>query len=148
MADILVLIPGASEGKGLGIQFLKPVERTAIIAHLLELTHLQEDGEEADLETVFDAINFELAAFSEELGERQQIVVLSKADAASSDEKVARYVEVFEKRDYRVFVVSSVTGRGIPELVAYLADMVDAGRKVRADQLAQAADSVNSYNDV
>jgi GTP-binding protein len=124
VADIPGLIPGASEGKGLGIRFLKHVERTRVIAHLLDLAHLNEDGEEADLVQLFDSINHELAQFSEELAAREQLVVLSKADAASSPERIAEYVEKFKARGLDMHVISSVTGQGIPELIEKLAQRV------------------------
>jgi GTP-binding protein len=133
VADIPGLIPGASEGKGLGIRFLKHVERTAIIAHLLDLTHLDENGEEADLATIFENINHELAAFSPELAERSQLVVLSKADAASSEERIDHYRNHFTKLGYDVAVISSVTGRGIDELVEHLATRVDEMRRLRGE---------------
>jgi GTP-binding protein len=124
VADIPGLIPGASEGKGLGIRFLKHVERTKIIAHLLDLTQLTEDGEEADLEKLFDTINHELRNFSEELANRRQLVVLTKADAVSSQERVQHYLQAFKQRGYDALVISSVTGQGIEELVERLAARV------------------------
>jgi GTP-binding protein len=124
VADIPGLIPGASEGKGLGIRFLKHVERTRIIAHLLDLTHLNEDGTEADLEELFDAINHELKEFSEELASRRQLVVLTKKDAVSSPERVEYFRKRFKERGFEVAVISSVTGEGIPELVEAFATRV------------------------
>ena len=121
VADIPGLIPGASEGKGLGIRFLKHVERTKIIAHLLSLTQLTEDGEEADLEELFDCINAELESFSEELAAREQIVVLTKADSVSSPERLEHFKKRFRERGYDVIVISSVVGTGIDELVERLA---------------------------
>ncbi len=124
VADIPGLIPGASEGKGLGIRFLKHVERTKIIAHLLDLTQLTEEGEEANLEELFDCINGELRNFSEEVASREQIVVLTKADAVSSPERVEHYRERFAARGFQVVVISSVAGTGIDELVESLAKRV------------------------
>jgi len=121
VADIPGLIPGASEGKGLGIRFLKHVERTKIIAHLVNLTQLDESGEEADLEEAFDCINSELRKFSEELAGREQIVVLTKADAVSSPERLEEFRKRFKARGHDVVVVSSVVGTGIDELVERLA---------------------------
>ena len=123
VADIPGLIPGASEGRGLGIQFLKHVERTKVIAHLLDLTHLNDDGEESDLVKDFDSINHELRMFSEELAERPQIVVLTKVDSVSSPERVELYRTEFEKRGYKVAVISSVVGTGVPQLIEDLADI-------------------------
>jgi GTP-binding protein len=124
VADIPGLIPGASQGKGLGIRFLKHVERTKIIAHLLDLTQLTEAGEEANLEELFDCINAELKNFSEEVAAREQIVVLTKADAVSSQERVEHYRSVFEGRGYEVVVISSVAGQGVDTLIERLARRV------------------------
>jgi GTP-binding protein len=126
VADIPGLIPGASEGKGLGIRFLKHVERTKIIAHLLDLTQLTEAGEEARLDGVFDTINGELTKFSEELASRRQIVVLTKADAVSSQERVAEYLDKFKQRGYEVLVISSVTGQGVNDFIEACARQVFA----------------------
>ena len=124
VADIPGLIPGASEGKGLGIRFLKHVERTKIIAHLVNLTQLTEDGDEADLEQLFDCINAELKSFSEELAAREQIVVLTKSDSVSSPERLEFFRKRFQERGYDVLVISSVVGTGIEELIERLARSV------------------------
>ena len=124
VADIPGLIPGASEGKGLGIRFLKHVERTRILAHLLDLTHLEEDGTESDLEQLFDAINHELKQFSEELASRKQLVVLTKKDSVSSEERVEHFRRRFKDRGFEVAVISSVTGEGVPELIEAFATRV------------------------
>ncbi len=126
VADIPGLIEGASEGKGLGIRFLKHVERTRIIAHLIDLTQLTEQGEEADLEVLFDTINRELKNFSEEVAAREQIVVLTKVDAVSSPERVEHFRQRFTARGLKVHVISSVTGAGVPELVDTIAHRVFA----------------------
>jgi GTP-binding protein len=106
----------------LGIRFLKHVERTKVIAHLLDLTQLDENGEEMDLERAFDAINHELKEFSEELATRPQLVVLTKLDASSSQERVQHFAEKFKSRGYQVAVISSVVGTGISSLIEELAD--------------------------
>jgi GTP-binding protein len=124
VADIPGLIPGASEGKGLGIQFLKHVERTKIIAHLLDLNQINDDGSEADLVEIFTCINQELKNFSQEVSERQQIVVLTKADAVSGPEKIEHYKRIFQGRGYEVAVISSVAGVGIDDLIERFAKAV------------------------
>ena len=138
VADIPGLIPGASEGKGLGIRFLKHVERTKIIAHLLNLTQLTEDGEEADLEELFDCINAELRNFSEELAAREQIVVLTKTDAVSSPERLEHFKRRFEERGYDVLVISSVVGTGIDALIERLAKSVFRDAPPATTQTGQA----------
>lgn len=124
VADIPGLIPGASEGRGLGIRFLKHVERTKVIAHLLDLTQLNEDGSEADLEELFQCINSELRTFSEEVAEREQIVVLTKADAVSSADRIEEYRRRFSDAGFEVAVISSVAGQGIDDLIESLARRV------------------------
>jgi GTP-binding protein len=128
VADIPGLIPGASEGKGLGIRFLKHVERTKIIAHLLDLTQLTESGEEANLEQLFDCINQELSNFSPEVAEREQLVVLTKVDAVSSPERVELYKKRFEQRGYEVVAISSAANIGIDDLIERFAKRVFAQR--------------------
>ena len=118
-----------------GIRFLKHVERTHIIAHLLNLTQLTEDGEEADLEQLFDCINAELELFSEELAVREQIVVLTKCDAVSSPERVEEFTRRFKARGYDVAVISSVVGKGIDELIERLAQSVFKAPSVGAETL-------------
>ena len=122
VADIPGLIPGASEGKGLGIRFLKHVERTKVIAHLLDLTQLNDKGEEADLIEAFEAINHELREFSEELAARQQLIVLTKVDAVSSEDRVEQFRSEFERRGHKVAVISSVVGTGVAAFIETLAD--------------------------
>lgn len=124
VADIPGLIPGASEGKGLGIRFLKHVERTKILAHLLDLSQLDDSGNPVALEGVFDAINTELGLFSEEVAARPQVVVLSKVDAVASPDLAERYVKYFSERGYPVIVLSSVTGQGVEDLVEALASRI------------------------
>ena len=124
VADIPGLIPGASQGKGLGIRFLKHVERCAVIAHLLDLTQLDLD-ENADLLATFEAINQDLKNFSEEIAQRKQIVVLSKVDSVSSEELALKVKKSFEERGHETMIISSVTGAGIADFIEKCADYVD-----------------------
>lgn len=128
VADIPGLIPGASEGRGLGIRFLKHVERTKVLVHLLDLTQLTDAGELADLEQVYESISHELDCFSPELAKKPQLVVLTKADAVSDQERIDHYRDLFVARGHEVRVVSSVSGRGIPELIELVARRVEQGR--------------------
>ncbi len=108
IADIPGIIEGAHEGRGLGLQFLRHIERTRTLAFLLPV-----DG---DVETEYRALREELTAYSEELSQRPHCVVLSKADLLGADTPPA----VDAPEAWGVFVVSAVTGAGIPELLEAL----------------------------
>lgn len=79
LEDVPGLIPGASEGKGLGIQFLKHIERTGVLLHMLDMYRMDA------LFSDYEAIRYELQAFSPELAEKQEIIVFSKADIVDSE---------------------------------------------------------------
>lgn len=116
VADIPGLIPGASQGTGLGIQFLKHVERCRFLLHLVSMDDTGEDP--PDPVARFDALQAELMAFSPELHDRPQIVVLTKADV-TDPERVAELVATFTERfGAAPHVVSSITGDGLKPLVA------------------------------
>ncbi len=114
VADIPGLIEGAHEGKGLGIAFLKHIERANILVHLLDLTH-------EDLKGEFRKINEELASFSPKLAEKEQIVVFNKVDATIS-EIVDEAKKEFSK--YKPLFISSVSGEGLDPFLYRLKDEV------------------------
>jgi GTP-binding protein len=108
IADIPGIIEGAHEGRGLGLQFLRHIERTRTLAFLLSV-----DG---DVGTEYQALREELAAYSEELSGRPHCVVLSKADLLAGEPPPA-----LDAPDaWGTFVVSAVTGAGIPDLLEAL----------------------------
>ncbi|HSA07492.1 MAG TPA: GTPase ObgE [Candidatus Gastranaerophilales bacterium] len=116
IADIPGLIKGASEGIGLGHEFLRHVERTRILVHLLDM--LEDDPLEN-----FQIINDELKKYGGRLTEIQQVVVLNKIDAAD-ELKVEMLKQKFEEMGYDVFLISAATGKGAKELVNYLIQKV------------------------
>lgn len=138
VADIPGLIEGAHEGKGLGITFLKHVERASTIAHLIDLyTHpLKIDLENQDPSQIselfgsknateaFEIINHELKSFSESLANKKQVVVLTKIDLISDPKIIKQAIKKFEKMGYKCLAVSSATGKGIEELIDLIASMV------------------------
>ncbi|MGC4045859.1 MAG: GTPase ObgE [Armatimonas sp.] len=114
LADIPGLIEGASEGAGLGIQFLKHLERTRLLVHLIDVSGLSGRDPESD----FTIINNELANFSEELSALPQIVALSRIDVLGADrDEVERLKAHFEAQGATVFPISAVTGEGIEALI-------------------------------
>jgi len=121
VADIPGLIEGASEGKGLGHEFLRHIERTALIVHIVDLTG---SYEERDPLEDYDIINAELAAHAQELADRQRIVVGNKADVAGTDEPSARLRARAEADGVPYFEVSAVTGAGLDPMIRSVAERV------------------------
>jgi GTP-binding protein len=109
-ADIPGLIEGASAGKGLGHQFLRHVERCAMLLHLVDGS----EGDDAVLAERIAVLNRELARFSELLAGKPQIVVLNKADTRQDLDAVA--AGLAKRLGLEVLVISGVSGQGIKEL--------------------------------
>jgi GTP-binding protein len=120
VADLPGLIEGAHAGAGLGIQFLRHIERTRLLAHLVDLS--ESTGREPEED--FEIIMRELASFSEELAKKPMIVVAAKMDAAQDPDRVARLRRLAEERGLPLFEISSVTGQGIEALKHAMAERV------------------------
>ncbi|RUM41734.1 MAG: GTPase ObgE [Desulfurobacterium sp.] len=116
IADIPGLIEGAHAGKGLGHEFLRHVERTKLLLHLIDLTDLTRAPKEA-----FEKINKELELYSPELAKKPQIVVGTKIDALVDRSKIEELKKYFEEKGYPFFAVSAVTGEGMDELMWFVA---------------------------
>jgi len=117
LEDVPGLIPWASEWKGLGIEFLKHIERTWVLLHLLDLYRLDKVFQD------YADIRHELEVFSPELKEKEEIVVFSKADLL--DDEMKKFVmEEFKKKypKQKAFIMSSATGEWVDELVDFLID--------------------------
>ncbi len=117
MADIPGLIEGAHAGAGLGLQFLRHVERTRLLIHLL-------DGASLDPASDYLAINNEIALYSPELAEKPQIVALNKADLPDVD--VMRDLLLEELGLDEMHVISAVTGEGVQGLLRIIADRLES----------------------
>ncbi|MCX7991428.1 MAG: GTPase ObgE [Proteobacteria bacterium] len=116
VADIPGLIQGAHKGEGLGHSFLKHIERTKILIHLIDLSYL---GYKSPLKG-FQIINDELRLFNEELSEKPQIVVIGKIDMPEVRKRAKRYEKLFSERGFKVFKISSVTREGVDELLFFI----------------------------
>jgi GTP-binding protein len=112
MADIPGLIEGAHEGAGLGIQFLRHIERTRLLAHLVDVSDASGRLPVEDFHTIMG----ELAAFSAELAAKPQILVATKMDAAQDPSRVDALRTLAAERGLAFFAISSVTGEGLDEL--------------------------------
>ena len=113
MADIPGIIEGAHEGAGLGHRFLKHLERSGILLHLVDISWIPERDPLAE----YEAVTRELAMFSDELAAKEQIVVITKTDLPQTREKLPEIREWFESRGIKVFPISSATGEGTAELL-------------------------------
>lgn len=112
MADIPGLIEGASEGVGLGHEFLRHVERCRLIVHVVDVSGIEGRDPKED----FDKINHELASFSEELAERPQIVAANKCDLAT-EEQIAEFESFIREKGLPFFRISAATTEGTDVLI-------------------------------
>ena len=117
IADIPGLIEGASEGVGLGHEFLRHVERCRFLVHIVDLTS-------EDPVKNYMTINNELKKHSEKLGSLYQILVLNKIDAVTDEDK-DKYIKEFRKYSDDVFAISAVTRENIEQLLYFISDKVD-----------------------
>ena len=120
-ADVPGLIEGASEGHGLGHEFLRHIERTALIMHVVDVTGGYEGRDVID---DYHTINAELAAYATDLAVRPQVVVANKCDMPGTEEAVERLRAAAEADGRPFFAVSAVTGDGLDALVSAVADRV------------------------
>ena len=130
-ADVPGLIEGASEGRGLGHQFLRHIERTALILHVVDVTGGYEGRDAVE---DYRTINAELAAYASELAERPQIVVANKCDLPGTEDAVERLREVAEADGHQFFAVSAATGAGLDALVSTCAAEV---ARLRAEAVSE-----------
>ncbi len=112
VADIPGLIEGAHEGHGLGTRFLRHVERTRLLAHLVDISEATGRDPVHDFEVVMK----ELASFSQEMAGKPILVVATKLDAAQDPERLASLQRMAKEKGLAFYAVSSVTGQGIEEL--------------------------------
>ncbi|MBW1598285.1 GTPase ObgE [Streptomyces sp. JJ38] len=133
VADVPGLIPGASEGKGLGLEFLRHVERCAVLVHVLDTATLESDRDPA---SDLDVIEQELAQYGRGLEDRPRLVVLNKVDIPDGRDLADLVRPDLEARGYRVFEVSALSREGLKELSFALAGIVEEARAARPRQEA------------
>jgi len=125
IADIPGLIEGASEGIGLGHEFLKHIERTKVIIHMVDAASTEGRDPIEDINT----INGELAAYNEELIKRPQVIAANKLDVLYGEEEeqvIQKLKDTFEPQGIKVFPISAVSGKGIKELLYHVREMLDS----------------------
>ena len=123
IADIPGLIEGASEGVGLGHEFLRHIERTKVLIHLVDAASTEGRDPIADIY----AINKELEAYNADIAHRPQVIAANKIDAIYAEEDEDPLVKIrkeFEPKGIKVFPISAVSGQGLSELLYYVSDML------------------------
>jgi GTPase len=122
IADMPGLIRGASQGAGLGIQFLKHIERTRILVHLVECASEDPLGDMLVIEE-------ELKQYDPSLLKRARVIVLSKTDLCPDQKGLKKNLQAFKRRKYPALAISSVTGEGLEELVRWVAERLKMEKK-------------------
>jgi len=117
LADIPGIIEGASEGAGLGHEFLRHIDRCRLILHVVDISASEGRDPIADFKT----INKELKSYSPELAERPQIVVANKADIAQDEELIERFKSYIKDNGYELFMISAAANTGVKKLVNHTA---------------------------
>ena len=120
MADIPGLIEGASEGVGLGLKFLRQVERTRILIHVIDVAGTEGRDPVED----FYKINSELASYSEKLASKLQVVAANKIDVMQDEENYNKLAKIAKQKGYEIYKISAVTGEGLSELFNRVAELL------------------------
>ncbi len=134
VADLPGLIKGASLGEGLGDKFLKHIERTRVIAHVIDMSGLEERDPYNDYET----IKKELNDFDPSLLNRKSLIIANKMDMEQSNKNLEEFKKKL-KDDVKIFEVSAITGKGLDEVITYMADVLD--------ELPEIVDDKEKYED-
>ena len=135
LADIPGIIEGASEGVGLGIQFLRHVERTRLLLHVLDVAGVEGRNPVEDFKT----INEELKRYSEKLATRKQIIVANKIDSMQDDENYKELEKLAKENGIEVYKISAVTGEGLNELFNHVADVI---KTLPKEEIVEAEDRI------
>jgi GTP-binding protein len=130
VADIPGLIEGASKGLGLGLRFLRHIERTHLLVHLLDMTEGRPQNPLED----FRALNSELEAHQPALSHKKQIVAVNKIDVPGVRAKASHFIEPFRKLGYRLYLISANTGEGLDELLKAISETLKPDSSARGGQ--------------
>ena len=126
LADIPGLIEGAAEGVGLGHDFLRHVERTKVLIHIVDISGL----EGRDALDDFDKINGELKLYNEKLATRPQVVVSNKMDILEDESIFEEFKNELEGRGYKVFKMSAATRQGVDDVIAYVSELLREAEEI------------------
>ena len=132
VADIPGLIEGAHSGHGLGMRFLRHIERTRLLAHLIEVSEHADSEPEQDFETILE----ELSRFQPELARRPMLLIASKLDLAGEGRRLRALEQLAARRNLRLFRVSTATGEGLDELKWGIAELLRERRRAEPEPVA------------
>ena len=119
MADLPGLIEGASVGEGLGDRFLRHIERTRVLLHVLDMS----GSEMRDPYEDYQTINQELEKFNPKLMKRPMVILANKMDLPNAEENLKKFKE--KVKDKKIFAITAMNGQGLQEVIDYLADLLD-----------------------
>ena len=120
IADIPGIIEGASEGVGLGIQFLRHIERTRVLLHFIDVSGIEGRNPVED----YYKVNEELKNYSEKLSKRTQIIVANKADSITDENLYLELEKVAKEHNQKIFKISGITGEGVEVLMNYVSNLL------------------------
>ena len=120
IADIPGIIEGASEGVGLGLQFLRHIERTRLLLHVIDVS----GSEGRDPIDDFNKINAELQKYSKKLSKRKQIIVANKIDSMQDESLYNELEKMAKENNIEIFKISAVTGEGVSELIKHVSELL------------------------
>ena len=126
LADIPGLIEGAAEGIGLGHDFLRHVERTKVLIHIVDISGL----EGRDALDDFDKINSELKLYNEKLAKIPQVVVANKIDILEDESIFEEFKNKLENRGYKVFKMSAATRQGVDDVISYVSELLQEAEEI------------------
>lgn len=120
IADIPGIIEGASEGVGLGLQFLRHIERTRLLLHVIDVS----GSEGRDPIDDFNKINAELQKYSKKLSKRKQIIVANKIDSMQDESLYNKLEKMAKENNIEIFKISAVTGEGVSKLIKHVSELL------------------------
>lgn len=135
MADIPGIIEGASEGVGLGTQFLRHIERTRLLLHVIDVAGTEGRNPSDD----FEKVNAELKTYSEKLSNRKQIIVANKSDSLQDEQAFDKLEKKAKENNIEIYKISAVTGDGVNELMDYVGKVV---KTLPKEEIVDAEDRV------
>ncbi len=125
VADIPGLIEGAHEGMGMGIKFLRHVERTSVLLHIIDISAEESPGGWHD----YELINRELGFFNPGMLTKARIVAIGKIDVPLTEERLKKEIDFFAEKGIKVFPFSAITGKGVPELIREMVYLISQSDK-------------------
>ncbi len=135
IADIPGIIEGASEGVGLGLQFLRHIERTRLLIHVIDVSGTEGRNPVEDYKT----INKELAKYSEKLSQRKQIIAANKIDCIQDENLYLELEKMAKEKQIEIFKISAATGQGLKELFARVSEVL---KKLPREELTEVEERV------